>query len=196
MVSWNLLNTDVRNGLLHDGTKTLPEPTLTYHQRSVVAFTRGLFDKKYPRYQSTQWKITHCNSQPYSSSGQWVNSLKPSEAIWRHRTGSTLVQAMACCLTAPSHYLNQCWLIISEVLWHSPDSNFTENASDIYRWNDFEIYWFETVVKSPRGQWVNLVNRLLHQDAYHHLTLLSWYPDTGLHTINRHPSHCKTHVFI
>ena len=26
---------------------------------------------------------------------------------------------MACCLTAPSHYLNQSWLLISEVLWHS-----------------------------------------------------------------------------
>ena len=26
-------------------------------------------------------------------------------------------QVMACCLTAPSHYLNQCWLIISEVMW-------------------------------------------------------------------------------
>ena len=26
---------------------------------------------------------------------------------------------MACCLTAPSHYLNQCWLIISEIPWHS-----------------------------------------------------------------------------
>ena len=31
---------------------------------------------------------------------------------------------MACCLTAPSHYLNQCWLIISEVIWHSPENNF------------------------------------------------------------------------
>ena len=26
---------------------------------------------------------------------------------------------MACCLKAPSHYLNQCWLIISEVPWRS-----------------------------------------------------------------------------
>ena len=26
---------------------------------------------------------------------------------------------MACCLTAPSHYLNQCWLNISKVWWHS-----------------------------------------------------------------------------
>ena len=47
------------------------------------------------------------------------NSLGPSDAIWRWRPWSTLVQVMACCLTAPSHYLNQCWLIISKVLWHS-----------------------------------------------------------------------------
>ena len=48
-----------------------------------------------------------------------VNSLWPSDAIWRQRSGSTLAQVMACWLTAPSHYLNQCWLIISEVQWHS-----------------------------------------------------------------------------
>ena len=39
-----------------------------------------------------------------------LNSLRPSDAIWRHTSGSTLAQVMACCLTAPSHYLNQCWL--------------------------------------------------------------------------------------
>ena len=50
---------------------------------------------------------------------QKVNSLWPSDTIWRQRSGSTLVQVMACCRTAPSHYLNQCWLIISEVQWHS-----------------------------------------------------------------------------
>ena len=57
-----------------------------------------------------------------------VNSLRLIDAIWRHRSGSTLAQAMACCLTVPGHYLNQCWLMISDVLWHSPDSNFTENT--------------------------------------------------------------------
>ena len=71
---------------------------------------------------------------------QWVNSLWPSDAIWRHRSGSTLVQVMAWCLTAPSHYLNQCWLIISEVLWHSTEGNFTWNAQDIYPWHEFENY--------------------------------------------------------
>ena len=33
-------------------------------------------------------------------------------AIWQHRPGSTLAQVMAHSLTAPSHYLNQCGLII------------------------------------------------------------------------------------
>ena len=43
------------------------------------------------------------------------NSLGPSDAIWRQKTGSKLAQVMASCLTTPSHYLNQCWLIISSV---------------------------------------------------------------------------------
>ena len=46
-----------------------------------------------------------------------VNSLRPSDAIWQHISGSTLAQVMAWCSQAPSHYLNQCWLIISKVLW-------------------------------------------------------------------------------
>ena len=57
------------------------------------------------------------------------NSLWPSETIWRHKSGSLLAQVMACCLTAPSHYLNQCWLIISKVPWHSSECNFTRDKS-------------------------------------------------------------------
>ena len=53
--------------------------------------------------------LTHiCVTRP-----QWVNSLWPSYSIWRHRIGATLVQVMACCLMTPSHYLDQCWLILS-----------------------------------------------------------------------------------
>ena len=48
-----------------------------------------------------------------------INSLWPSDTIWWQRSGSTLTQVMACCLTTPSHYLSQCWLIISGVQWHS-----------------------------------------------------------------------------
>ena len=39
------------------------------------------------------------------------NSLRPGDAIWRHRSGLTLTQVMACCLTAPSHYLDQFWFL-------------------------------------------------------------------------------------
>ena len=65
-----------------------------------------------------------------------VNSWRPRDAIWWCSSGSTLAQVMVCCLTAPSHYLNQCWLIISEVLWHSPQNKFIGIAQDIFiKWN-------------------------------------------------------------
>ena len=39
--------------------------------------------------------------------GHSVNPLGLSDAKWWHRSGSTLAQAMAWCLTAANHYLNQ-----------------------------------------------------------------------------------------
>ena len=62
-----------------------------------------------------------------------INSLWPSDAIWWHKSGSTLAQVVACCLTAPSHYLNQCWLI-SQVQWRSSHGNFTSYTSVIKHW--------------------------------------------------------------
>ena len=43
--------------------------------------------------------------------GIMFKSLWPSDTIWRQRSWSTFPQVMACCLTVPSHYLNQCWLV-------------------------------------------------------------------------------------
>ena len=57
----------------------------------------------------------------------YINSLWPSDTICRHRSGSTLAQVMACCLTAPSHWLTQYWLLISKALWLSPECNFTKD---------------------------------------------------------------------
>ena len=37
---------------------------------------------------------------------------------------------MTCCLSAPSHYLHQCWLTTSRVLRHSPEGNNTWNAQE------------------------------------------------------------------
>ena len=82
---------------------------------------------------------------------------------------------MACCLTAPSHYLNQCWQMIREVLWYSPESNLTKNTQDIYRWNEFEIYWLESVVKSRRGQWVNTCLDHFRYNVRYHGSKRQWW---------------------
>ena len=35
--------------------------------------------------------------------------------ICRHRSGSILTKVIACCLAAPSHYPNQCWLEVTDL---------------------------------------------------------------------------------
>ena len=82
-----------------------------------------------------------------------INSLGPSDTMWHWRSWSTLVQVMACCLTAPSHYLNQCWLIISTVLWHSSEDIMIRRF-------EVKITFFKITLRSPSGQWVNGTNQL------------------------------------
>ena len=67
-----------------------------------------------------------------------ANSVCCSNAVWQHSYGSTLARVMDWCHQATSHYLNQCWIIISDVLWHSYEGNSRENAQDIYPWCGFE----------------------------------------------------------
>ena len=70
-----------------------------------------------------------------------INSLSHRDATWRQRSGSTSAQVMACCLTAPSHFLNQCWLVNSEVRWYLPESEFKK----------FRRPWWP--VANQRGSW-------------------------------------------
>ena len=75
------------------------------------------------------------------------------------RSGSILAQLMAWSPTAPSHCLNQynllSWLIISEVLWHLPERNFTFCMMSLkiicpvssLEWVSFVwIYWMSCVI--------------------------------------------------
>ena len=55
-----------------------------------------------------------------------VKSLSPDDAICCQRTWSTLVQVMARCCYATSHYLHQLYPIIAKTLWHSPQGNLVE----------------------------------------------------------------------
>ena len=57
-----------------------------------------------------------------------IDWLWPSDAIWRHRYGSTLYQVVACCLTVPSHYMNKSWFATKKVTWYPPENNFTRDS--------------------------------------------------------------------
>ena len=78
---------------------------------------------------------------PFCKHHYQVNSLRPSDAIWRQRSWTTLVQVMACCLMAPSHHLNQCWLIINKALWQSIEGYFKRDNTSVkiayrkFQWN-------------------------------------------------------------
>ena len=52
-----------------------------------------------------------------------INSTWPNADIWWHKSESILAQVMACCLMAPSHYLNQCWFLKFHL-----KGNFTTSA--------------------------------------------------------------------
>ena len=84
-----------------------------------------------------------------------INSLWRSDAVWRQRSGSTLAQVMACCLTSPSHYLNQCWLTASTDQWRLSKGNFTRDNPSHQSQIPASICLDKISFKSPRDQWVN-----------------------------------------
>ena len=71
-------------------------------------------------------------SRAVSSSGRWrnqlsydINSLRPSDTIWRQWCWATLAQVMALCLMATSHYLNQCCFTTTDMYRHSSQGDST-----------------------------------------------------------------------
>ena len=59
-----------------------------------------------------------------------INLLCPCDDIWWHRPQLTLVQLMAWCLMAPSHYLTQCWLTMKEIIWYLFEGNVNLKTED------------------------------------------------------------------
>ena len=75
--------------------------------------------------------------------------------VWWHSSGSTMAQVMAWCLTASSHYLNQCWLPF--ILWHSPETIFLEVLKISVQGHDFANFNSIIISISPMSQWVQEV---------------------------------------
>ena len=106
------------------------------------------------------------------------NWLGPNDAIWQQGSGSTWTQVMACCLTAPSHYLNQCWLIIRKVQWYSSEDNFTSDISAINHWNKLENYLYKIHWNLPGGQWVKAPYGIKNVYTSAHITIVPHSPTT------------------
>ena len=110
-----------------------------------------------------------------------LDSLCPSDAMWQHRFGSTLAQLMACCLKPPSNYLNQCWLLFSDVLWHLPDSNATGISQGTILYNEFENHTFNITATSSGVQWVNYQG--YGYKSFRWSAIDSWYIEVKYHMI-------------
>ena len=133
-------------------------------------------DSDWIYYSSYTWHIEAETCHNFN--GGFVNSLWPSDAIWRQGSRSTLVQVMASCLTAPSHhYMNQCWLIISKVQWCSSEGNFVTKIS-----LQIANYFSKIVLKSPRGQWVKPPFKW-SQDMNHHYSPLFCLEELPIHAL-------------
>ena len=99
------------------------------------------------------------NKLQYRNIKLHFNSLWPSDPRWRQRSGSTLAQIMACCLTAPSHYLNQCWLIISEVRWHIRAISWQMPQPSITK-ICLKITWLKFHSNLPGANELNIITQL------------------------------------
>ena len=84
------------------------------------------------------------------------NSLWPRDAIWRQRSMSILARVMSCCLTAPSHYLDQSMGYVA------------------YTW-----HWFPT-----KYQFILFFDNYVIPGIYlHPLSQMAWYGNTFRITI-------------
>ena len=59
------------------------------------------------------------------------NPLWPNDALWSHKSGSTLAEVMDWCPMASSCYMIQYRLIIQRISQHSPEGSFMGNSQDI-----------------------------------------------------------------
>ena len=135
LVVWISLDQVMDCGLL--GTKPLPEPSWINTNWAIKIKVKPKSGQNTRMFiELSAFKMLSAKIAAILCRHPFVNSLWPDDTIWWHRS-KALAWVMVCCLAARSHYLNQCWLPITQVLWHWPEGNFTECAHDIYSWHKF-----------------------------------------------------------
>ena len=118
--------------LVYGGGSAISSPTLAAAQHPVLSrMTLGLSPTN-GRGVSLQWRLSLAWCKPRINPVYvQPHCTCPSTTIWWHKSGSTLAQVIACCLTAPN--LNQCWCFISRVQQHSCEGKF-HNCDPSQQW--------------------------------------------------------------
>ena len=83
-----------------DSDKSILHPRQDWHEWGRISSEPLIENLKSGGGNTCFFDLTHGSP---GKCGSNFNSLWPKDAIWHQRSGSTLVQVMACCLTAPSH---------------------------------------------------------------------------------------------
>ena len=117
-------------------------------------------------------KSTHFSKCIYQRILKSNNPLWPSDAIWHWISWSTLVQVMACCLTTPSHYLNQCWLTINKIPRHSFQGNIKFDTQKISIPKICLKFTYSKLNHISQGQWV-IPKPYMLMPCYVHLQVIS-----------------------
>ena len=141
--------------------------------------------------QATSHYLHQCwprSTSPYGViSPQWVNSLWLCDAIWRHRSGSTLAQVMAWRCQAPSHYLNR-YSGVQQNDWetHPPPENYS-TASDT---------WIEASTnKMPSRDYEWSRSNTCHCDVMSQILLWSWWRSHKF-VVSESPVHFFPHQLL
>ena len=140
MASWIIDN-------INSGNRLLPDSPNCYLNHCWFIISRFLCHSYKGNSIQTAHTSNHYKAFEYflsetkvtSPKGQWVNSLWPSDAIWRHRSQSTLAQVMACCLTHQAltwtnvdlSSLRSCGIHLTIVSQWMPQPSITEISFEI-----------------------------------------------------------------
>ena len=114
-----------------------------------------------------------------------LTHLGPNDAIWHHRTGPTLAKVMACCLPAPSNYLNQYWLFSHKNLSCSSKRLITH----FYGVGALTSIW----VGGTHPQW--LTPKWRHFVSMLKCNAVNTQTQTHTHTLT-HTKHTHTHIYM
>ena len=92
-------------------------------------------------------------------------------------------QVIACCLTAPGHNMNQCWLTIRGFLWHLPETNFPRNAHELKH-----VYGDDTFNSlAPGGLDYSL--KLVNFTLFSTINILSIFCEIAIRWMPQHLTH-------